>query len=240
MRERKYWHTLIALVAAATGSSAPVIAATAAAIACERESARDSKWYSIEHQHTALLAAVATLLTAITALLTAVAALLSTVATALAVAAATSTAVATLGRISACCSRHVLKGHTTTAATEASTAATAGTLRRLVDTNGATVEPGSEWLAKHRALVNGCAHSMLFMLAIAASASESEAKRTKPKPRLRPVSRSLTTICADQLVKVAWMRVKSTYSLLDLTELLELLAQGLVVGVPCEATVIAC
>lgn len=80
---------------------------------------------------------------------------------------------------------------------------------------------------------------MLFMLAIAASASESEAKRTKPKPRLRPVSRSLTTICADQLVRVAWMRVKSTYGLLDLTELLELLAQGLVVGVPCEATVIA-
>lgn len=36
----------------------------------------------------------------------------------------------------------------------------------------------------------------LFMFAMAASASESWEKRTKPKPRLRPVSRSLTTIYA--------------------------------------------
>lgn len=42
------------------------------------------------------------------------------------------------------------------------------------------------------------------------------------------------------LVKVAWVRGRSTYRLLDLAELLELGAEGLVVGVPCEATVAAC
>lgn len=42
------------------------------------------------------------------------------------------------------------------------------------------------------------------------------------------------------LVRVMRVRMKSTYGFLDLTELLELGAECAVVGVPSEATVIAC
>jgi len=79
------------------------------------------------------------------------------------------------------------------------------------------------------------------MAAMAASAAGSSMKRTKPKPRLRPVSRSLTTICARgqllsfraQIFSLEW-----SYRLIDLAEFLKLDAQSLVVGVPCEAAVV--
>ena len=40
-------------------------------------------------------------------------------------------------------------------------------------------------------------------------------------------------------VMVAWERMKGTYGLLDLTEFLELGAEGLIASVPCEASVVA-
>lgn len=42
------------------------------------------------------------------------------------------------------------------------------------------------------------------------------------------------------LVKVAWGGMKVTYSLLDLTELLELLAKDGIIGVPGQPSVVAC
>lgn len=88
--------------------------------------------------------------------------------------------------------------HTALTAESTSAASTASALGCLVDTNGATVEPESDQSCAEGLWEFGsdCAYSTLFMFAIAASASVSWAKRTKPKPRLRPVSRSLTTICA--------------------------------------------
>lgn len=82
-------------------------------------------------------------------------------------------------------------------------------------------------------------HSTLFIAAIADSASCSLEKRTNPKPRLRPVSRSLTTTFAHvSFCHGASVVAKHlfTYCFIDLPELLEFRAQGLIVGMPCEAT----
>jgi len=90
----------------------------------------------------------------------------------------------------------------------------------------------------------GSTNSMLFMFCIAASASASVAKRTKPKPLLRPVSRSLTTTCGEvSLISRLQPAGTSclgqvTYGLLDLTELLELLAQSRVISVPGKASAV--
>jgi hypothetical protein len=79
------------------------------------------------------------------------------------------------------------------------------------------------------------AYSTLFIEAIAASASESWEKRTKPKPRLRPVSRSLTTVCFES-ERISWQwGSRATYRFLDLAKFLEFGAEGVVIGVPGEA-----
>jgi len=86
----------------------------------------------------------------------------------------------------------------------------------------------------------GSTDSTLFMFCIAVSASASVEKRTKPKPRLRPVSRSLTTTC-DEVSKSVPLRaccaMSTTHGLFDLAELLELLAQSLVIGMPRKTSV---
>lgn len=82
--------------------------------------------------------------------------------------------------------------------------------------------------------------STLFMFCIAASASASVEKRTKPKPLLRPVSRSFTTTCGhvSSLFRCAHAAPMSvTYGLFDLAELLKLLAQSLVIGMPRKTSV---
>jgi hypothetical protein len=82
-------------------------------------------------------------------------------------------------------------------------------------------------------------YSSLFRACMAESASASFAKRTKPKPLLRPVSRSLTTTCSRVSI-YAFARLAPwgfTDGFFDLTELLELLAESAVVGVPGKASV---
>jgi hypothetical protein len=68
-------------------------------------------------------------------------------------------------------------------------------------------------------------------LGILAEANETEATAAAGVTILHDDLRSLA--------KGALRRVRSTYSLLDLTELLELGAKGLVVGVPGKASVVA-
>lgn len=97
---------------------------------------------------------------------------------------------------------------------------------------------GVRRLAK-RAEGASATYSTLFIEAMAASAAASSAKRTKPKPRLRPVSRSLTTICEQEVSGEQGGGRRPTYRLIDGAEFLEFGPQRLVVGVPCQAAAAA-
>lgn len=67
-------------------------------------------------------------------------------------------------------------------------------------------------------------YSTPFMDAMAASASDSDEKRTNPKPRLRPVSRSLTTVWLKGQGSIQHLAVMQSYSFLHLAKLGEFAA----------------
>lgn len=141
-----------------------------------------------------------------------------------------------------------------TVATATRSAAATTTVGGLVDADPTSIEPekdqclvasrdkGSRTPLQTCATVESAVtYSSLFKACIAESASASLAKRTKPKPLLRPVSRSFTTTCrgVSNIVSVSIVEATRsiTDSFFDLAELLELLAQGAIVGMPGKPSV---
>ena len=90
----------------------------------------------------------------------------------------------------------------------ASTSTSGLALRGFVDTNGAAVESSDEGQRGHLVVREVFTNSTLFIAEMAESAADSSAKRTNPKPRLRPVSRSFTTICLGQPVRAECRRME--------------------------------